>query len=82
MKLSESTKCKNGDITIDHPSVFLGCSEKSPLLCAMPRKTYPKVSSSGRTVKSTVCNLKPSDIREIRIKKNTRCFFSNCYFLI
>ena len=67
---------------IDHPNVFLGCSVKSPLLCAIPRKTYPKVSSAGRTVKSTVYNLKPSDIREIRIKKNTICFFSNYYFLI
>ncbi len=67
---------------IDHPSVFLGCSEKSPLLCAMPRKTYPKVSSSGRTVKSTVYNLKPNDIRDITIKKNTTYFFSNYYYMI
>ena len=39
MKLFESTKCKNGDITIDHPNVFLGDSEKSPLLWAIARKT-------------------------------------------
>ena len=71
-----------GEMKNDHPIVFLECSVTSPLLCAMPRKTYPKVSSSGRTVKSTVYNLKPSDIREIRIKKNTICFFSNYYFLI
>ena len=81
-KLFESIILKKGEIKIDQPNVFLECSVKSPLLCAMPRKTYPKVSSSGRTVKSTVCNLKPSDIREIRIKKNTRYFFFNCYFLI
>jgi hypothetical protein len=59
---------------IDHPNVFLGCSVKSPLLWAMPRKTYPKVSSTGRAVKSTVYNLKPSDIREIIIKKSMMLF--------
>ena len=80
-KLFESIILKKGEMKIDQPNVFRGCSVKSPLLCDIPRKTYPKASSSGRTVKSTVCNLKPSDIREIRIKKNIICFFFNYYFL-
>ena len=62
---------------IDHPNVFLVCSVKSPLLCAIPRKTYPKVSSDGRTVKSTVYNLNPSDVNDINIKKNNMYFLFN-----
>ena len=62
---------------IDHPNVFLGCSVKSPLLWAIPCKTYPKVSSTGRTVKSTVYNLNPSDVNDINIKKNNMYFLFN-----
>jgi hypothetical protein len=65
---------KKGEMKIDHPNVFLGCSVKSPLLCAIPRKTYPKVSSSGRTVKSTVYSLNPKEIVAIIIKKSTILF--------
>jgi hypothetical protein len=53
---------------IDHPNVFLGGSVKSPLLCAIPRKTYPKVSSDGRTVKSTVYSFKPKETVAIKIE--------------
>ena len=53
---------------IHHPSVFLACSVKSPLLCAIPRKTYPKVSSDGRTVKSTVYSFNPKETVAIKRK--------------
>ena len=53
---------------IDHPNVFLVCSVKSPLLCAIPRKTYPKVSSDGRTVKSTVYSFNPKETVAIKRK--------------
>ncbi len=53
---------------IDHPNVFLGGSVKSPLLWAIPRKAYPKVSSDGRTVKSTVYSFKPKETVAIKIK--------------
>ena len=76
-KLFESVIWKKGEMKIDHPNVFLGGSVKSPLLWAIPRKTYPKVSSDGRTVKSTVYSFKPKETVAIKIKQKIIQVFCN-----
>ena len=59
---------KNNDKNTDQPIVLFGGCKKSPFVCAIPFRTYERLSEFTGIEKSARYNLKPKETKDITIK--------------